>query len=81
VIRGLMPDEEWAIFAPLLTTGCGFPALPGWGARTMGRRPGIVASMRWVCNIMRREQEFYHSEFVRNHDAVGAVTIRHRIPG
>jgi len=32
VIRGLMPDEEWAIFAPLLTTGCGFPALPGWGS-------------------------------------------------
>ena len=59
----------------------GFRRCRGGGARTIGRRPGIVASMRWVRNFMRREREFYHSGFVRNHDAVGAVTIRHRIPG
>jgi len=59
----------------------GFRHYQGGGARTIRRRTGIVASMRWFCYIMRREPEFYHSEFVRNHDAVGAVTIRHLIPG
>jgi hypothetical protein len=62
-------------------TGCGFPALPGWGsthdqAKIWDRRVDAM-----VCNIMGRKLEFYHSGFVRNNDAVGAVTIRHRIPG
>jgi hypothetical protein len=59
----------------------GFRRCQGGGACTIRRRSGIVASMRWFCNIMGRKLEFYHSEFVRNKDAVGAVTIRHRIPG
>jgi predicted TIM-barrel fold metal-dependent hydrolase len=64
---------------PLLVAG--FRRCQAGGARAIKRRPGIVASMRWFCNIMRREPEFYHSAFVRNHDAVGAVTIRHGIRG
>jgi hypothetical protein len=59
----------------------GFRRCQGGGARTIRRRPGIVASMRWFCNIMRQEPEFYHSGSERIHDAVGAPKIRHRIPG
>jgi len=66
-------------FLALLVAG--FRHCQGGGARTIRRRSGIVASMRWDCNIMGQKLEFYHSEFVRNNDAVGAVTIRHRIPG
>jgi hypothetical protein len=65
-------------FLALLVAG--FRRCQGGGARTIRRRSGIVASMRWFCNIMGRKLEFY-SESVRNNDAVGAVTIRHRIPG
>jgi hypothetical protein len=83
ILRHPRPDDGVERLFPhdasLLVAG--FRLCQGGGARTIRRRPGIVASMRWFCNIMRREPEFYHSEFVRNYDAVGAVTIRHRIPG
>jgi hypothetical protein len=65
----------------MLATGCGFPALPGLASRN-------DEAKTWGCRIdavilyyYGRKQNFYHFKAVRNHDAVCAVTIRHRMSG